>query len=187
MLSKERIRRTQLIREAEGYLDLAASFDDQWPLDDLLRRPLAARALESLGEIQNPQGFKPQILFLKGEAHRALGHFAQAINLYEQSLRIDPEHLPTYWALAVCYRRLEQPESSVEVLRGAVSADGENAKSHYELARYLVLIGEARNAARQLAVAIDLEPRLREAALLEADFFSVRESPEFQAVLSITV
>ncbi len=187
MLSNERIRRTQLIREAEGYLDLISSFQDQWPLNESLSRPLAERALESLSQIQNPQGFKPQVLFLKGEAHRILGHYAQAVNLLEQSLRIDPENLPTFRALAHCYRRLEQMESAIEVMRAAIAADAESAVSHYELARYLALLNDVRSASRHLAVAIDLDPHLREAAIADVDFNGVRDQAEFQAVLSIAV
>ncbi|HMP80911.1 MAG TPA: tetratricopeptide repeat protein [Pirellulaceae bacterium] len=187
MLTNERIRRTQLIREAEGYLDLIGSFQNQWTLDESLCRPLAERALESLNQIQSPQGFKPQILFLKGEAHRILGHFAQAVNLFEQSLRIDPENLPTFWSLAVCYRRLEQTESSVEVMRAAIVADAENATNHYELARYMALLSDVRAASRHLAVSIDLDPRLRDTAVTDPDFDGIRDQSEFQAVLSITV
>ena len=102
MVCLKRVRRKKSIRNAEGYLDLIMVFDDRWPLKTRLRFQMADKALESLEAITNPQGFKPYILFLKGQAHRAAGRYLKAINYLEQSLRLDEENSHNRLALAWC-------------------------------------------------------------------------------------
>jgi hypothetical protein len=45
MNNVERVRRKQIIREAEGYLELISLFEDRWQLDPELRVRLADRAI----------------------------------------------------------------------------------------------------------------------------------------------
>ncbi len=187
MLSTARIKRKQLIREAEGYLELMTLFDDRWPLALNHRRDLADRIIEVLGQVDNPQGFKPQILFLKGQAHRAAERFAQAVNLLEQSLRLDPENIYCFLALGWCYKRLNQLDLAVEVMRGAVVLEPESGISHYNLACYLSLSGHLKEAIKHLAIAFDLDHKYREMVAREVDFNGIRETPEFQSLLSVSV
>lgn len=187
MLSTARLKRKQLIREAEGYLELMTLFDDRWPLALANRRELADRVVETLAQIENPQGFKPQILFLKGQAHRAAERYAQAVNLLEQSLRLDPENIHCFLALGWCYKRLNQMDLAVEALRGAIVLEPESAISHYNLACYLALTGNLKETIKHLAIAIDLDHKYRHLVAIEPDFDPVRETPEFQSLLSVSV
>ena len=52
MVDYERTKRLQLLREAEGYLDLVTSCADDLPLQPALRDRLAQRALTVLDSIQ---------------------------------------------------------------------------------------------------------------------------------------
>lgn len=187
MTSVERVRRKQIIREAEGYLELISLFEDRWQLDPELRIRLADRAIECLGEITNPQGFKPHILFLKGQAHRLAGRYPEAVDCLEQSTRLDSENLHALLALGWCYKRVDRIDMAIKALQDAVALEPESAISHYNLACYWALTGNVSQTVRELGIAFDLDNKYRERVASEADFDLVRESPHFQALLSVNV
>lgn len=187
MSSIERVRRKQHIREAEGYLELISLFEDRWQLDPALRVQLADRALECLSEISNPQGFKPHILFLKGQAHRLAGRYPEAVDCFEQSTRVDPENLHTLLALGWCYKRVDRVDLAIKALQEAVALEPETAVAHYNLACYWALTGNVSQTVRELAIAFDLDGKYRERVSTEPDFDLVREATDFQALLSVNV
>ena len=187
MTNVERVRRKQIIREAEGYLELISLFEDRWQLDPELRVRLADRAIECLGEISNPQGFKPHILFLKGQAHRLAGRYPEAVDCLEQSTRLDAESLHALLALGWCYKRIDRIDLAIKTLQDAVALEPESAMSHYNLACYWALTGNVSHTVRELAAAFDLDGKYRERVASETDFDLVRESPHFQAILSVNV
>ena len=187
MNNLERVRRKQIIREAEGYLELISLFEDRWQLDPELRVRLADRAIECLGEISNPQGFKPHILFLKGQAHRLAGRYGEAVDCLEQSTRLDAESLHALLALGWCYKRVDRIDLAIKTLQDAVALEPESAISHYNLACYWALTGNVSQTVRELGAAFDLDGTYRERVASETDFDLVRESPHFQAILSVNV
>jgi tetratricopeptide (TPR) repeat protein len=187
MTTSERVRRKQLIREAEGYLELISLFDDRWPLDSHLRTAMADRVIECLSEVNSPLGFKPHVLFLKGQAHRVAGRLTQAANCLEQSTRLDPENLHTLLALAWCYKRVDRIELAIEALQQAITVDNESAIAHYNLACYWALTANVKQAVRYLSIAFDLDSKYRDLVGREPDFDLVRESPHFQAIVSVIV
>lgn len=187
MASPDRVRRKQLIREAEGYLELISLYEDRWQLDSHLRIAMADRAIECLGEITNPQGYKPHILFLKGQAHRLAGRFPEATNLLEQSVRLDGENLHAQLALGWCYKRVARLDLAIGALEQAVQLDPESAISHYNLACYWALAGNVLQTVRYLAIAFELDSSYRDRVQREPDFDRVRESTHFQALLSVNV
>ncbi|MEQ1902750.1 MAG: tetratricopeptide repeat protein [Pirellulaceae bacterium] len=187
MVNQDRIKRKQLIREAEGYLDLMSVFEDRWKLEPHLAEVMAERVLVTLSQIENPQGFQPEILFLKGQAHRAIGRFNEAAGLLEQSRRLDPENVSTILALAWCYKRLNRLGMAIEIMREAVLIDTESAIAHYNLACYLALDAHLKDAVHHLAIALEIDPKYRKLVTSETDFDSIRNTKEFQAALSINV
>lgn len=187
MVCLERVRRKQHIRNAEGYLDLIMVFDDRWSLDQRLRVQLADKAIGALVNITNPQGFKPYILFLKGQAHRAAGRHVQAINYLEQALRLDEDNLHTLLALAWCYKRVDNLEAAIEVLRSAISIDCQSAISHYNLACYYALGHDVEQSTHHLTIALDIHPDYRENVDKESDFDLIRDDPGFQSAIRVAV
>ena len=183
----KRVRRKKLIRNAEGYLDLIMVFDDRWPLKLELREQFADKALRALGEIEKPQGFKPYILFLKGQAHRSAGRHSKAINYLEQSLRLDEDNLHTLLALAWCYKRVDNIDAAIEIMRTAIRLDPQSAICHYNLACYYSLALDSTTCARHLTIALDINPDYRENVDSESDFDPMRDDPEFRAALSVVV
>lgn len=187
MVCLERVRRKKHIRNAEGYLDLMMVFDDRWPLDPQLREQLADKAINSLVKITNPQGFKPYILFLKGQAHRAAGRHVQAINYLEQSLRLDEDNVHTLLALAWCYKRVNNLNAAIEVLMTAISIDRESAICHYNLACYFALDRDIEKSTKHLMIALDIHPEYRQHIANEPDFDLIREDPGFKNAFDVTV
>ena len=187
MVCLKRVRRKKSIRNAEGYLDLTMVFDDRWPLKTELRYQLADKALESLEEITNPQGFKPYILFLKGQAHRSAGRYLKAINYLEQSLRLDEENSHTVLALAWCYKRVNKIDAAIEIMKTAIQLDSESAICHYNLACYYSLADRSEECAQHLSIALDINPEYRSNVDSEPDFDQLRDDPVFQAALNVAV
>ncbi len=187
MVCLDRVRRKKHIRNAEGYLDLIMVFDDRWPLDQQLREQMADKAINTLVKISNPQGFKPYILFLKGQAHRSAGRHVQAINYLEQSLRLDEDNIHTLLALAWCYKRVNNLTAAIEVLVTSVSIEAESAICHYNLACYFALDRNVEHSTKHLMIALDLHPEYREFVSDESDFDFIRDDPEFQDSIRITV
>lgn len=187
MLNQERVKRKQLIREAEGYLDLMSVFDDRWQLDRQHIETLATRAIECLDAVENPHGFLPHILFLKGQAHRAAGRFEEAARLLEESKEMEPENLHTLLALAWCYKRLNRVNDAIRVMREAIQVEEESAIAHYNLACYLAIQKQTAEACQHLSNALEIDPSYRNLVADETDFDSIRNTSEFQAALSINV
>lgn len=187
MVCLDRVRRKKHIRNAEGYLDLIMVFDDRWPLEQQLREKLADKAINTLVKISKPQGFKPYILFLKGQAHRSAGRHVQAINYLEQSLRLDDDNIHTLLALAWCYKRVNNLNAAIEVLVTAVSIEQESPICHYNLACYLALDRNVTESTKHLAIAIELNSEYRSFVKEEHDFDFIRDDPEFQDAVRITV
>ncbi len=187
MLNQDRIRRKQLIREAEGYLDLMSVFDDRWHLDPVHIETLANRVIECLDQIERPQSFEAHVLFLKGQAHRAAGRFDEAAKNLDASKSLEPENLHTLLALAWCYKRLDRIEKSIDVMREALLVENESAIAHYNLACYLALELATKESCHHLAIALEIDPKYRELVASENDFDTIRNTPEFHAALSINV
>lgn len=187
MVNQDRIKRKQLIREAEGYLDLMSVFDNRWQLDAEHLAIMAKRATECLEQIKNPQGFLPHILFLQGQIKRVQGNLEEAADLFGQSLRIEPENLNSLLALAWCQKRLDKLDAAVETMRDAVVVDNESAIAHYNLACYLSLKAQVKESCHHLAIALEIDPTYRDLVGPESDFDPIRNTHEFQAALSINV
>ena len=90
MTTAQRVQRKQLIREAEGYLELMTLFDGSWPLDIATKQTFAKRALQALEQVKRPLGHKPHLLFLKGQICRVVEEYARAVNYLQQSAQLDP-------------------------------------------------------------------------------------------------
>ena len=187
MLSVDRVQRKKLIREAEGYLDLILVFDDRWSLEQENRNILAQRAIDCLNQIKTPQGHKPHILFLKGQAARSACRYREAINYLQQSARLDPENLHTYLALGWCYKRIDRIDMAIESMETAVGIDSQSPIAHYNLACYWALAKQAKMAIVHLSHAIDLDEDYRFLINDESDFDPIRDDEDFIALREVVV
>src|SRR5262249_50556330 len=101
-----RLLRQQLVREAEGYLDLASVLDDQWPLPADLRDRLIYRTLAVIDRLGETALISPQIQLIKGQALRVLGHYKEALQPLAAAAEADPQNIDTWLALGWCHKRV---------------------------------------------------------------------------------
>ncbi|MBL9092391.1 MAG: tetratricopeptide repeat protein [Planctomycetaceae bacterium] len=166
-----RIRYQRLLREAEGYLELG----------------LPQLAIQTLEKIDEPGTFRGIQLYLLGEAFRAQGRFAEAIEALEASADKKPSKIDIYLALGWCYKRTGRLDRAIEALEKALAIDAKQAILHYNLACYWSLNGDKRRTCDYLSEALRLDPDYRDLIAGESDFDPVREDPEFQSLTSVTV
>jgi tetratricopeptide (TPR) repeat protein len=185
MATNSQTKRRRLIQMAEGYLDLTMVFEDRWPLSQKHREKMAGRAIECLNRISRPMGHKPYILFLKGQAHRTSGRYAEAVPLFRLSFKLDPDNVHSLLAVAWCYKRMNNLPSAIDSMKLAINIDPASAIAHYNLACYSALSHNVDDAVRHLSLALDLNPDYRNLVSNESDFDCIREHPSFQACTTI--
>ena len=185
-MTRSQAKRQKLIQMAEGYLDLTMVFDDRWPLDVKLRRVMADRAIDCLNHVVRPLGYKPYVLFLKGQAHRTAGRYKQAVRFFEQSLKLDPDNLHSCLAIAWCYKRTDQLDKAIEAMQWALQIDSSSAISHYNLACYGALQENLELAIHHLSLALELNEDYRDFIASESDFDLIRDNPDFQALITVS-
>ena len=170
MVSLSRIRRQQILRAAEGYLELE----------------LPGHALSSLERL-NPEELNNDALHLKGEALRALGRFADAIEPLRRAADGDSSDISIWLSLGWCYKRVGRIDMAIEALEEALEAGPNEAIVHYNLACYWSLASNKRNALLFLRQAFDLDPNYRDKVSDESDFDTIRNDPTFRSLTSVIV
>ena len=187
MSDTSRIRRQQILREAEGYLDLITVFGDQMPCRPDARDELARRVLKTLDRIDNAGGLKAHVLFLRGQALRAMENYIDAVPLLREAAELEPQNVHIRLSLGWCFKRCRRLDLAIQALEEALEADASQAIVHYNLACYWSLAGNVKLAVAYLSQAFDLEAEYRELVLREADFDPIRNHPHFQALTSVIV
>ncbi len=187
MIQEKRIRRQHLLREAQGYLDLALLFADCWVLEQDRIEILAERSLDCLDELEKKFGSSVQTLYLKGEVYRLLEKYSQAIFFLQEANRIEPQNTEALLALGWCYKRTGRLDLAVAALEEAIEIDYSLGIAHYNLACYWALASQAQLAIKHLSIAFDIEPEYRQYAAEEPDFDAIRYHPGFQTLTALIV
>ncbi len=182
--SLKRARQQQIFREAEGYLELLTSFEDQWTLPLVLRRPLAERALELLRRAGYRHGQHARRLFLEGYALRVLEEYERAIEPLEMAADLSPEDISTWLMLGWCYKRCGRVDRAIVSLENALEYEPGEAILYYNLACYWSLSGNVGRALHFLSRAFQIDPNYRDMVATEPDFDPVRNDPAFVAAMS---
>jgi len=187
MSDPNRIRRQQILREAEGYLDLITVFGDKWPCRLDARDRLGTRVLLTLDRIESPGGMRGQVLFLRGQAFRAMQRYNDAVAPFAEAAELEPQNVHVRVALAWCHKRCRRLDLAIETLEDALAADPAYAIVHYNLACYWSLAKNVKLSVLYLSQAFDLEPGYRELVDKEKDFDPIRQHPHFQSLTSVVV
>lgn len=183
----DRHRCQQLLREAEGYLDLAESCGDDFRLTDPVRHRLSQRSLDVLEKLNSALGLRVHVAYLRGLALRNLGQHRDAIVSLNEAAEIDCENTHVWLALGWCYKRVGRLDLAIEALERAMEADSSQSIVYYNLACYWSLASNANLALAYLTRAFDIEPGLREAVEGEQDFDPIRQDPRFLELTSVIV
>ena len=187
MSDLSRIRRQQILREAEGYLDLITVFGEKMPCQPIARDQMARRVIKTLDRIDNPGGMKAHILFLRGQALRAMDNFIDAVPLLREAAEIEPQNVHIRLSLGWCFKRCRRLDLAIQALEEALEADASQAIVHYNLACYWSLAGNPKLAVSFLSQAFELQPDYREHVIREHDFDPIRNHPYFQALTTVIV
>jgi tetratricopeptide (TPR) repeat protein len=160
---RDRIKRQ--LDEAEGYLMLN----------------LPQRALSILESRSDWATMQFEASFLTGEALRSLERYRDALKPLEVAAALRPAEVGVAIALGWCYKRTHRLAQAIDALERA-GRHNPNASGllHYNLACYWSLAANAPKALDELAVALDLEPDLRNLIPDESDFDLLRGNPEFE-------
>jgi Flp pilus assembly protein TadD len=159
------------LREAEGYLELG----------------LAAQALDTLARLTDPGTFRGHLLYVQGEALRALERWSEAADVLEQAADLMPSNIPMWLALGWCQKRAGHLDAAIHALERARDVDPSEAVIHYNLACYHSLARRKHDALLCLSRALELQPEMRDSIGDESDFDPLRSDPDFQALTSIIV
>jgi Flp pilus assembly protein TadD len=175
------------MREAEGYLDLALIFGDQWALPAEARDQLASRALATLERLGDSAAYGPQVQLLKGQALRMMERYSEAIVPLMSAAEFEPDNIDTWLALGWCYKRTGRLDMAIQSLEEALDQEPGSALIHYNLACYWTLAKHKRKALSYLSQAMSLDSSFRNLIDDEHDFDGIRSDPAFQALTSVVV
>ena len=187
MATYTRIRRQQLLQEAEGYLDLALVLSDKLPLSTAVRDRIAGRALDTLQKLERKAQNSAQALWLKGQALRIMERYREAIDPLRRAADQEAGNMQAHLALGWCYKRIDKIDYAIQALEDALACEHNDAIVHYNLACYWSLANNVGLALVYLAQAFDLDPDYRDMVANEPDFDPVRNHPEFVALTSVIV
>ena len=187
MSSYDRVRRQQLLREAEGYLDLIMVFADQWPPRAETRDRLAARTLEILKDVERSGADVAYASYLQGQALRAMELYTDALVPLRASADSDPTNIHVWLALGWCYKRIGRIDLAIEALEEALAVDSSEAIIHYNLACYWSLSCNVHQALYHLSTALEIDPNYRDLIEDEADFDPIRSNDDFRMLTSVIV
>ena len=183
----QRVLRDQLIREADGYLELVTVFADLWELPPDVRNRLAQRALAVLRRLDKCDQEDAYVFYLRGLALRAMERYEEAIVPLREAADLEPDNIHAYLALGWCYKRIDWLDLAIEALEEAFSIDPRQAIIHYNLACYWSLSGNTNLALAYLASAFEIDASYKELVAKETDFDPIREHPDFQELTSVIV
>jgi tetratricopeptide (TPR) repeat protein len=186
MDSPNSIRRQQLLREAEGYLDLLMVFADQWSLHPEPRDRLASRTLQTLTGLDQSSDFGGYAEYLRGQAYRVMERHREAVDHLLKAAEQEPANIHVHLALGWCYKRISRLDLAIQSLEEGLAIDPDQGIIHYNLACYWSLAQNARLAIEYLAQSIDLDPTYRNLVQEEPDFDPIRDDPNFLALMSPT-
>jgi tetratricopeptide (TPR) repeat protein len=190
MTHTDRIQRQQvrqIVREAEGYLDLITSVAETWPLAPAVRDRVAERALTTLDRLPTNINDRAAVLFLRGQAYRVMERYSDAVVALEEAASLDNDSLSTHLALGWCYKRLGRIDLAIEALQNAQAAEPEEAIVFYNLACYWSLARNKENALENLSKALAMDSHYRDLIDSEADFDNLRDDPDFQTLTAVIV
>lgn len=171
MTAHDRIRRQQLVLQAEGYLELG----------------MARHALDVLARWGDSEPLPVHAMYLKGQGLRELGLFREALGPLSRAAERSPDNVGTWLALGWCYKRTGKLDRAIESLEEALIASPDDALVNYNLACYWSLAKNKQQALSYLSRAFDLQEEFRALVAEESDFDPIRDDPSFQALLRVTV
>jgi len=183
MVSKAQLDHARKLQAASGYVDLE----------------MPTHALRALDGIAHPEATPFEFHYLRGQALRLAGRWAEALVAFSRAREHQPENLDVLMGMAWCFKRTDQLPRAISTMEEAYRAHPKVPVVLYNIACYHSLAGDKRQALSWLGRALRMEASLRklvpddpdlQALALrtslrdlipdESDFDSLRNDPDFQ-------
>jgi tetratricopeptide (TPR) repeat protein len=171
IVDRMRQRRRQLVREAEGYLELG----------------MYQHALDALDRVGDPAELDARAAYLRGEVLRSLERYQEALAELNRAADAALEDIHVWLAMAWCYKRVGRIDLAIQSLESAHEVEPDDALIHYNLACYWSLAGNKGKAIAYLSTAFDIDSEYRDLVDEEPDFDPIRSDPDFLFVTSVIV
>jgi tetratricopeptide (TPR) repeat protein len=108
-------------------------------------------AISPLQTAQTLAPKSPLPVFYLAMTREAMGNATEALDLYQQAVKLSAEKSPQSASILVAYGRfllaLGRTQESIGEVRQAIEEDPESRDAHYELAKGLDYAGDSKNAA----------------------------------------
>ena len=181
----QRAQGRQLLREAEGYLEIVTIFEDLYGVDSEYVARLARRAIEILARLERSTDQRGLLRYLQGWGWLLLEEYDQALTNLHEAANWMPENTDVWLLQGRCHLQLGNLDMAVQATEEAFLANDMDARVHYQLARCWSLANSSKLAVAHLSRAIDLDAGYRDFVAGERDFDPIREDPQFVTLLSI--
>ena len=101
--------------------------------------------------------------FREGVAFGRLGHNGSAIQAYERTIELDPNHFKAHFNMAIRYGKLLMNVKAAGSFRKALEIKPEDVMTHYSLAVVNNLLGDTDEAFKHYEEAVRLNPKFAKA------------------------
>jgi tetratricopeptide (TPR) repeat protein len=187
-MSVHRHQQQQLIRQAEGYLELGM-YEHALAIAervDVVSRLTGGDAKDP-GEAEDHNQLLGHAAYIKGEALRSLERYEEALVPLLVAAKRSPDDIHVWLAIGWCYKRTGRLNLAIGALDAALATDPGNALLHYNLACYWSLSGEKDRVLEYLGEALEIDDSYRLLIDEEPDFDPLRNDRDFLALTSVIV
>ncbi len=144
----------------------------------LLKAPL--QETPSAGTGPKERTLRAEALSRESEKLMAGKEYLAAALKLRESLELQPKSLGTRLSFGLCFLRLGELNAAKEQFDSALSLNANYAPTHYNLATYFAMTGNADEAFEHLATAVRLYPGIKSWLKDDSDFNGVRTDPRFE-------
>lgn len=183
MISLENVRHSSLLRQASGYIELAAF---NMAPDEGVSKPaekLLLTAIQLLDRLSVTEKSNGNAIALRAEALRALCRFSDALPYFQQAVTDNPKSMTSWLGFGWCLKRLGRLTEAIKVLTQGIDLCNDDPIIAYNLSCYHSLAGNVPAAIKYLTKAISSDERFRSLTSCESDFDPIRNDPRFVAVI----
>jgi len=154
---------------------------------------------EYIGNLPDPGAYNPLMasnkskttddqkvkkLLKQGEAYMSKGHAVEARKFFEKAHELDPLNAPALGGIGVTYYLVQDFEKALSYYRKAVAADANYGDGYYNMACVYAVKGNKGLALKYLKISVAQGFKGIEVAKEDDDLRSLREEPEFIALLN---
>ncbi len=124
----------------------------------LIERGFYRVALVQLDEARKKDHNNPQIYYLMGICHKALGEFKRAEALFRKSLEKDPRYAPAYSELGTLYDRKGDRKTAMTYYKKAIEIDPSKPEFFNNIGFSEIMSGDLKAAELHLLESLKLDP-----------------------------